>query len=388
MRNGSLPFYRIVGHVGGSYSLAAVNRDLALALAQVNPGRVRLELPPEEKRRAWLGVPHEQRGRIWPLALPRWRHGKEVTISQHYPLHVPRRRGDVCLSFFFWEESSVPDETIAALNQGFDAVLAPTRFVAEALLNSGLEVPVHVVGLAPDLVPFFELERRPGQGITRFLHVSSAFPRKGVDLLLRAFAMEFTADDPVELTIKTFRNPHNRTADQICELRAAVPNLPAIRLVEADISRDAMLDLYCNADAMVLPTRGEGFNLPAAEAMAAGIPLIVSAVGGQADFCTEQNARLLPGRVCESRSHVARAGSQWFEPDLGELARAVREIVIGGPKIAARAAFARAAVAEMTAERLAARIAAAVDSVSVCNERMRKRRADDAALFRPAEAPL
>ena len=367
MRNALLPFYRIVGDVGGSYSLAAVNRDLALALARVNPGRVRLELPPEGKWRSWRGVPKEQRRALWPLALPRWRSGTEVTISQRYPLHVPQRRGDVCLSFFFWEESVVPDETVAALNQGFDAVLAPTRFVADALLNSGLEKPVHVVGLAPDLAPFFQLRRQPGpgegQGITRFLHVSSAFPRKGVDLLLRAFVTEFKADDPVELTIKTFRNPHNRTVDHIGDLLAAVPDPPAIKIVEADIPREAMLDLYRNADAMVLPTRGEGFNLPAAEAMAAGLPLIVSEAGGQADFCNAQNARLLPGRVAESRSHVARQGSLWFEPDPGELAQAMREIVAGGPEIALRAERARAGVAEMTPERLAARIGTVVDSV-------------------------
>lgn len=367
MRNALLPFYRIVGDVGGSYSLAAVNRDLALALARVNPGRVRLELPPDGKWRSWRGVPKDQRSRLWPLALPRWRSGPEVVISQRYPLHVPRRRGDVCLCFFFWEESIVPDETVVALNQGFDAVLAPTRFVADALLNSGLEKPVLVVGLAPDLAPFFRLRRQPdaggGQGIVRFLHVSSAFPRKGVDLLLRAFATAFNADDPVELTIKTFRNPHNRTLGQIGDLLAAVPDPPAIKIVEADMPREAMLDLYRRADAMVLPTRGEGFNLPAAEAMAAGLPLIVSAAGGQADFCNTDNARLLPGRFAPSRSHVAGQGARWFEPDLGELAQAMREIVAGGPEIALRAERARASVAELTPERLAGRIGAVVDSV-------------------------
>jgi glycosyltransferase involved in cell wall biosynthesis len=357
------PFYRIVGLVGGSYSLAAVNRDLALALARSNPGRVRLELPQGVSWRNRLAVPRENRGEIWRLALPRGRRGPEVAISQHYPLHVPRRRGDVCLCYFFWEESLVPEQTVAALNQGFDAVLAPTRYVAETLATSGLTIPAHVVGLAPDLVPFFQTRRRPGQGIVRFLHVSSAFPRKGVDLLLRAYAMAFTAADPVELTIKTFPNPHNRVADQIAALLAAMPDAPAIRLIDGDIPRGAMFDLYRDADAMVLPTRGEGFNLPAAEAMAAGVPLIVSDSGGQADFCTERNARLLPCRLVPSRSHLARPGSQWFEPDLGELAQAMREIAVGDRDIAERAERARADVAEMTPERLAARIDAVVGMV-------------------------
>jgi glycosyltransferase involved in cell wall biosynthesis len=357
------PFYRIIGLVGGSYSLAAVNRDLALALARSNPGRVRLELPPGVSWRNWLAVPRAQRSALWRLAVPCWRSGPEVAISQHYPLHVPRRRGDACLCYFFWEESLVPEQTVAALNRSFDAVLAPTRYVADALLRSGLTIPAHIVGLAPDLAPFFRVRRRPGQGIVRFLHVSSAFPRKGVDLLLRAYAMAFTAADPVELTIKTFPNPHNRAADQIAALRIAVPDAPAIRLIDGDIPREAMFDLYRDADAMVLPTRGEGFNLPAAEAMAAGVPLIVSESGGQADFCTPRNARLLPCRLAPSRSHLARPGSQWFEPDLGALAQALREIAAGGPDIAERAERARADVAEMTPGRLAARIDAAVGTV-------------------------
>ena len=49
--------------------------------------------------------------------------------------------------------------------------------------------------------------------------------------------------------------------------------------------RDELVDLFRDADVMVLPTRGEGYNLPALEAMAAGLPLIVTGHGGHRDFC-------------------------------------------------------------------------------------------------------
>ena len=356
--------YRILGHVGGSYSLAAVNRDLSLALAAIRPGRVRLQSVPGGSWREWLHLPPGQRRALWSLRLPRWRCGREVTICQHYPLYVPKRRGDVCLALFFWEESRIPAETIEQLNAGFDAVLAPTQFVAEALVRSGLVVPVHVIGLAPDLAAFFQLERAPQTDVTRFLHVSSGFPRKGVDLLLRAYAAAFRWGDPVELVIKTFPNRHNRTAAQLASLRALVPDLAPVRLIEADLPRAAVIDLYRHASAMVLPARGEGFNLPAAEAMAAGVPVIVSAMGGHADFCTEQTARLIGCKLAPSHSHLARIGSVWAEPDLKELVRAMREAVAAGPEIAARVEQARAAAAEMNAQRLVARIEAVVEGIS------------------------
>ena len=372
--------FRIIGHLGGSYSLAAVNRDLALALDSVAPGRV--QVAAVAGWREWRHVPRTQ---FWPmlrLRQPPSPGGRLITISQHYPLHVPRDRGDVNLALFFWEESLIPRETIERLNHGFDGVLAPTHFVADALLRSGLRIPVDVVGLAPDLTAFCGLGRTMPDGVARFLHVSSGFPRKGVDVLLRAYATAFRAADPVELVIKTFPNPHNQVAVFLGRLREAVPDLARVRLIEADLPQAAMLDLYRQADAMVLPSRGEGFNLPAAEAMAAGVPVIVSEIGGHADFCTHETARLVPCRLRPSQSHLSVAGSLWAEPDAEDLACAMREILSGGPTLAARAGRARAAVAEMTPHRLLGRITAAAERLSACAAPPWHRRQDASELCR------
>ncbi len=351
---GALTF-RVVGHVGGSYSLARVNRALALALANVRPGRVRIAAIPGASWREWWHVAPSERWRLLRLRrlLP---PGVEVVISQHYPLHVPARRGAVNFALFFWEESLIPAETIEALNAGFNGVLAPSQFVAEALMRSGLEIPVHCVGLAPDLAPFQRL-RRSSSEITRFLHISSGFPRKGVDVLLRAYAEAFRVGDPVELVIKCSPNPHNDVAAQLAACRAAQPNLAPIRLIDADIAEADMLTLYRNADVMVLPSRGEGFNLPAAEAMAAGLALIVSEIGGHTDFCTPATARLVACRMTASRSHLSIPGSQWAEPDAADMVRALREATLGvDPVRLARAAI---IVGEMTPARLAERISCA-----------------------------
>jgi glycosyltransferase involved in cell wall biosynthesis len=262
----------------------------------------------------------------------------------------------VNFALFFWEESLIPATTIATLNTHFNGVLAPSQFVMDALLRSGLTVPVHCVGLAPDLEPFQRL-RRTASEVTRFLHISSGFPRKGVDVLLRAYAKAFRPDDPVELVIKTFPNPHNDMAAQLAAYHAAVPDLAPIRLINVDLAEADILELYRNADVMVLPSRGEGFNLPAAEAMAAGLGVIVSEIGGHADFCTSATARLVACRSATAASHLSVLGSVWAEPVLTDLVAALREATAGpdNPRLA-RAAI---VVAEMTPDRLASRISQA-----------------------------
>ena len=349
--------FTITGHVNGSYSLAAINRTLALALEQVRPGDVLLAPVEGEPSERLHDIPAAERDAIRALATrPAHETGPLVVISQHYPVYVPEDTGDALLAYVFWEESLLPAETVAVLNASFRGVLAPSFFVARVLQDSGVSVPIHVVGFAPDLADFQSL---PGpaatsSGITHFLHVSSAFPRKGIDVLLAAYVQAFRAADPVRLVIKTFPNAHNDVQTQIDTLRRTDPGHAAIELIDADLDSPSMLRLYAEADVMVLPTRGEGFNLPAAEAMAAGIPLIVTGHGGHMDFCADV-ARLIKFKLAPSRSHLATSMSLWAEPDTQDLATALSEIHRDRPTALARAQSARSRVPDLFSAGLFAR---------------------------------
>lgn len=326
-------FFTITGHINGAYSLAAVNRTNALALAAQRPGRVRV-VPVEGSPTIDIsGVPDGERSAIANLiGQARPASGPEIVISQHYPVLVPAEPGDAAIAMFAWEESRVPDSTIRQLNQGFRAVMVPSRYVAKVLVDSGLRRPVHVVGHAPKLDGFRAIGQARAQGPARtgpttFLHVSTGLPRKGVDLLLSAFARAFRAGDPVRLVIKTTPNPQNDIAHRLEALRKTDAKAPEIRLINEELDEDGLLALYRDADVMVLPTRGEGFNLPALEAMAARLPVIVTGHGGHLDFCSHATARLLDYRITHSQSHVAAPGALWAEPIEGDLVAALREHV-------------------------------------------------------------
>jgi glycosyltransferase involved in cell wall biosynthesis len=103
------------------------------------------------------------------------------------------------------------------------------------------------------------------------------------------------------------------------------PRLAPIEIVNRDAEREEMPAFYAAADAMVLPTRGEGYNLPALETLAAGLPLIVTGHGGHRDFCGPDQARMIDYRFARSASHVSGDHALWAEPDLDDLVSALRE---------------------------------------------------------------
>jgi FkbM family methyltransferase len=347
--------FTIVGHLVGTFCFAAMNRCLALTLERHHPGAVRF-LPWDSGPVSHPSLlPMGAKTTIATLvSRPEHLTGPEVVLSHHDPVHVPSHRGDLTVALVCSEESLLPADTMQVLNNSFDAIFTPSTYVSDALINSGLSIPVRVVGLAPDLAIFRRLgaARKPfrdGMSFT-FLHVSPCLPRNGVDVLLAAYANAFREGDPVRLVIKGIPHSDNDVPEQVEQLRRRDPDSAEIIMINDDLDETAVYELYLAADAVVLPTRGENFNLPAAEAMIAGIPLIVTDYGGHLDFCTGEEVRLVRSCIARSRSHLASAGSVWAEPDRDDLVAALRgvfnDITRGKGECAARAERAREMIEE------------------------------------------
>jgi glycosyltransferase involved in cell wall biosynthesis len=68
-------------------------------------------------------------------------------------------------------------------------------------------------------------------------------------------------------------------------------------VVHSDLApnSDELVDLYNDADVFVLPTRADTYSMVALEAMAMGLPVVISDVGGIADIVVEgETGYLLP----------------------------------------------------------------------------------------------
>ncbi|MDD2882224.1 MAG: FkbM family methyltransferase [Rhodoferax sp.] len=329
--------WRLVGHVEGHYSLAMVNRGLALGLAAMAPERVQMVAYHGQAYTAGNDMPAPEQKRIARLlAHVTPANAPVVSIVHHFPLITDAAPAACRLVMFFWEESVVPADMVAHINTHFDGVLVASLFVRQCLRNSGCTLPVFLVPMGlPHFASVADLAPQvncPASGQNfRFLHVSSAFARKGIDVLLEAFFARFTGADAVELYIKSFANPHNNLAELVAQFADKFPDGPRVILDHDELDAQQMQALYASAHAMVLPSRGEGFNMPAAEALAMGLPLVVTGFGGQADFANVQNAYMVPYSFALSGSHLHTEGSFWIEPDresLVQLLGMVRDDVL------------------------------------------------------------
>lgn len=343
---------QIQGPFETSYSLAVLNRRLGETLAARGPHRVSLyptegpgDYTPDPADLARHPVAAALAARAVADPYP------DVVIRQMYPPRAFDSPGGATLQYFGWEESRLPQAIVDEFNGHLTGVGAMSGWVRQLLRDSGVEVPIAVVGVGVDApAPDGHLDAPEVRDLraTRFLHISSAFPRKGVDVLLAAWFEAFSGADDVTLVLKTFPNPHNDVGRLLAELRSAHPDPPDVRWIDRDLSRPELDGLYALATCLVHPARGEGFGLPVAEAMAAGVPVIAPAHTGLAEFVSEETALVIGHRVEPARTHLSVPGSMWAEPDRADLVAALRSVAAdpGSDALRARAERGRQVVAE------------------------------------------
>ena len=325
-------YWQIEGPFDSSYSLAVVNRELACALKA--RGRD-VGLRSMEGTGDFAPSPEFLEGHPDCAAMAQRASAAapapDVTLRFCYPPHVSDMLGQIkVLHSYGWEESGFPEEYAAAFNRRLDLITVLSRSVEKILRDAGVRLPIAVTGAGVDhllkVQPQPPVELRSEARGFRFLHISSCFPRKGIDALLWAYGQAFRRQDDVSLVLKTFPNPHNDVAQQLVRFRQLDVDYPHVLLINRDCSDEELVGLYQSCHAFVAPSRGEGFGLPMAEAMLFGLPVITTAWGGQTDFCDETTAWLCDYLFAKARSHFELSHSVWADPDIDHLAQLLREV--------------------------------------------------------------
>lgn len=196
--------------------------------------------------------------------------------------------------------------------------VAVSRSVAQGLAAAG--VPRERIEVIPDGIDLERFPRgadpRPADAEVRFVNVAAMSPEKDQATLLQAFAVLESDDPRVRLTIAG-------SGPLEAELKALVASLGLERVAFAGWREDVPA-LLAAGDAFVLSSRREGLGSSIMEAMAAGLPVVATRVGG------------IPELVRDGETGTL------VEPgDASGLARAMGRLAADGPLRRSMAAAAR-----------------------------------------------
>jgi glycosyltransferase involved in cell wall biosynthesis len=323
--------WRIEGPFDSSYSLALLNRETALALTQLGHDVAlhSTEGPGDFAPNPAFLQANPALAKLHALVATMSQEQADVCSRNLYPPRVEDMRSRLnLLHHYAWEESAFPHEWVTAFNEHLQGMTCLSKHVQKVMVDQGVCVPMHTSGCGVDHWLRVKADRpRPAPGRAfRFLHVSSCFPRKGADVLLRAYGAAFTNADDVTLVIKTFANPHNEIRTWLADARRDNPAYPDVVILEEDMSDGELKGLLEQCHVLVAPSRAEGFGMPLAEAMLSGLPVITTGWSGQLDFCTPETAWLVDFTFTPAQTHFGLFGSVWAEPDQDHLAGTMREV--------------------------------------------------------------
>lgn len=215
-----------------------------------------------------------------------------------------------------WETTTVPMSWIGKINS-FDALFVPCKQNIEDFRNSGVTVPIELIHWGIDPAKFYPIQR-PESKIFTFGTLGALSLRKGTDVLIQAFKEAFPTEKDVKLICKTsFNNyPFNVKDDRVEVQMTPVTN------------EELMTSFYKRVDCFVFPTRGEGFGLTPLEAMATGIPAIVTGWSGPKEYMTPEvgwtiDHTMVPATSFTDIVYREECGN-WAEPSKEHLKQLMR----------------------------------------------------------------
>lgn len=170
-----------------------------------------------------------------------------------------------------------------------DAFIAVAPHIAEQAVELGADPKrIRVIRSGVDADYFRPRDRLAararleiGEDTALVLFVGNLEPRKAVNVLLRAMSILRERHDSVLLAI-VGSGESAGADDQTPALKALTVELGLQEEVrfEGRVSEARLLDWYAAADVFALPSYSEAQGISALEAMASGLPVVVSAVGG------------------------------------------------------------------------------------------------------------
>lgn len=237
------------------------------------------------------------------------------------------------IGLWHWESSIAPADWVKAADW-FHEIWLSSQFsrdaVAEAMHRAGrrdqvgkLRVHPLPVKLPPDHPA--PVEKTRVQVLTMF-DPRSDFERKNPMAVLQAWLKLFPEPSrTARLVVKSLSTaagyPHFKALQSLsCHREDIVLLVQTLTGAETEA-------LIAESDILISLHRGEGFGLPLAEAMAAGVAVVATGWSGNLQFMTENNALLVPCHLVEAVKQYNGPAAQWAEPDIDAAAEGLGRLI-------------------------------------------------------------
>lgn len=216
-----------------------------------------------------------------------------IAVHFDYPLSFEPIPGVRNVLFTMYEAHPLPAAFVPAIRRA-DAVIVPSRFCYDLFRPHLRGIPLATCPLGFDPKVFYPPEKprewvgtsawRIGDERLRFLWSGSPSARKGWDRLTQSWSFVMGHEPWCELLFKT--TDENAPGTEGMTYRVS----HNVSLTTKTFTWQELGDMYRRAHVFVAPSHGEGWGLTPLEAMATGLPTIVTKFGGVLDFCTERTA--------------------------------------------------------------------------------------------------
>lgn len=231
----------------------------------------------------------------------------DVTFSFSHPDGFYNTDGfDV--GYFPWESDAMQNGWKKRMSV-MDELWVTSPWLQEVAADWGFDTYVYEHGVNPI---FTQPRKYPADRPLTFLAMGLESYRKGSYEVLRAFNRAFGGSDQVRLIIKT-------------QARNMPKNFwPNVEIIDWDMTLEELAHLYYSVDVFVAPTYGEGFGIPARDALCTGIPVI--ATGGFLPYEKFMHPDLvIPATKIDSPWPDIHPG-QVFRPDVDSLVDQMRAV--------------------------------------------------------------
>lgn len=295
----------------GGYGIANINWVKYLKRAGMDVS-VHAKFVPQKGSMEWDMLDDEER-QMFEAPFEKRRIG----LIETNPFDFNLNQSEVKIANTMCETDRVGEEWREELEK-MDYIIVPNNFCKYVFKDAGVTKPITVIPHGVDTEKYSYYER-PEREVFTFgiLGYLDTIDRKGVFDVIQAFASEFDKNEAVRLVIHS-SNPNFGYYRNYSDERISV-NCDAWNSTQVN-------QFYRDLDCFVFPSKAEGVGYPPREAMATGLPVILTNWSGLVDVAKVTISYPLNPSGFEERPDFIHQKGNWALIDIQELMYQMRYV--------------------------------------------------------------